>query len=273
MDQEPTFIVAGAMRCGTTSLNAYLREHPQIAMSQPKEVHFFDVHFAKGCDWYRSHFPGAHSAKAIGEATPEYLYAPEAIPRIAATVPEVKILLMLRDPVDRAYSHYWHNRSRGHEQLAFEAALDEEPHRLAKGPEARSTFSYVDKGRYREQIERVFDHFPAEQVLIQTFEELVESPELVFGRTCRFLGVADDFRPPSLGRSINAYVEFRSTRIRHVARHLPPPLRRLVGKLNEKPAAAYPPMRPETRLRLDAAFGAANDGLTDLIGRDSPAWE
>ncbi|MEX2132610.1 MAG: sulfotransferase domain-containing protein, partial [Acidimicrobiia bacterium] len=123
MPQLPTFLIAGAMRCGTTSLNAYLREHDEITVGQPKEVHFFDQNYERGIDWYLQHFPGSDTAKAIGEATPAYLYFPEVAERIATTLPDVKILLLLRDPVDRAHSHYWHNRSVGREKLEFAEAI------------------------------------------------------------------------------------------------------------------------------------------------------
>ena len=121
------------MRSGTSSLNSYLRDHPEVAVSRPKEVHYFDVNFDLGPEWYLAHFEGSEHATAVGEATPDYLYDLEAPGRIAAVVPGVRILLLLRDPAERAYSHYWHNVAVGKESLGFEEALAAEPERIAGG--------------------------------------------------------------------------------------------------------------------------------------------
>jgi hypothetical protein len=260
------------MRCGTTSLNGYLREHPEVAVSQPKEVHFFDLHFDEGLDWYAGHFPDAEGASAIGEATPDYLYHPDAVARIGATLSDVKLIVMLRNPIDRAYSHYWHNRSRGRETLEFEEAITAEPMRLTTGPEPRRIFSYLDKGRYVPQLERLYASVASDRVFVRTFEELERTPETVYADVCRFVGIDPGFRPENLGRAINAYVEFRSSRLRDVAKRLPGPLQKVIGKLNQKESSPYPPMRRDTRERLAADFAAANTGLADLVGIAIPEW-
>ncbi len=260
------------MRCGTTSLNGYLREHPDVVVSTPKEVHFFDIHFDRGVDWYREHFTGTGNAAAVGEATPDYLYHDEAVARIAATLPDVKLIVMLRNPVDRAYSHYWHNRSRAKEPLGFADALSAEATRIRAGGASRATFSYADRGRYRAQIERLHRHVPAERILYQTFEDLERDPGAVFRAACRFLDIDESFVPANLGEPINAYVEFRSSRLRETAKRLPSPLRAAVGRLNRRPAASYPPMDPGVRSRLAEDLGPANTGLDELIGVRLPAW-
>lgn len=268
----PTFIIAGAMRCGTTSLNGYLREHPDVVTSQPKEVHFFDLHFDEGLDWYRSHFPDTAGTTAVGEATPDYLYHPLAVARIAAEMPDVKLIVLLRNPIDRAHSHYWHNRSRGRENLDFDAALEAEPVRIAIGGEQRRIFSYADKGRYVAQLERVYASVAPERVLVRTFDELEQAPDALYADTCRFLGIDDTFRPDNLGSAINAYVEFRSPRLRNIAKLLPTPLRKAVGRFNEKEPAPYGSMKPATRERLAADFAEANAGLDALTGMRIPDW-
>jgi hypothetical protein len=273
MAQLPTFIIAGAMRSGTTSLNGYLREHPQIAVSNPKEVHYFDLNYEKGLDWYCGHFIEAGDADAVGEATPDYLYHPEAIGRIASDLPGVKLLIMLRNPIDRAYSHYWHNRSRGKEPLSFDDAVAAEAERIAQDAESRRVYSYVTRGRYREQLERVLTHFPTDAVRTETFDAMQAEPAAVFAATCRFLGVDDTVRPENLGRPINAYMEFRSPRLRELAKRLPGPLQAAVAKLNTKQASPYPPMAAATRKRLAEELGAANAGLDELVGRPVPAWD
>ena len=260
------------MRCGTTSLNGYLREHPDVAVSTPKEVHFFDVNFDEGLDWYRERFPGSEGAQAVGEATPDYIYHPDAVRRIAGTLPDVKLIVLLRNPVDRAYSHYWHNRSRGKEPLEFEAALQAEAGRIATDEKSRAVYSYADRGRYRDQLDRTFSHVPPGRVLVMTFEELERDPATVFAATCRFLGIDDGFVPGNLGQAINAYVEFRSVRLRQIGKRLPGPLQTVVGKLNQRTTSAYPAMRPTTRQQLATELGTANEGLGTLIGQELPVW-
>ncbi len=272
MNSLPTFVIAGAMRSGTTSLNGYLREHPDIVMSQPKEVHFFDVHYDKGLDWYSGHFDGAEAATAVGEATPDYLFDPQAPGRIAATLPGAKILVMLRDPVDRAYSHYWHNVARDKERLTFAEAVAAEPSRLAAGPESRAIYSYAERGRYLPQLRRLLDAFPDDRVLIQSFDELEDRPQAIYARTLAFLGVDTGFVPESLGRPINSYVRFRSTRVRTAAKRLPPQLRSVVGRLNQVRTEPYPEMPTEVRRRLADDFGAFNEGIADLLTGAIPTW-
>jgi hypothetical protein len=268
----PTFIIAGAMRSGTTSLNAYLREHPEVAVSTPKEVHFFDQNFDKGLDWYGEHFSHVAGERAIGEATPDYVYHPEAMGRIAATLPEVRILITLRNPIDRAYSHYWHNRSRDVEQLSFADAIAAEPERIAGDPETRRRFSYVDRGRYTEQIERLFAHIAPDRVQVATFDDLNQHPSDIFAKTCGFLGIDAAFTPPNLGEPVNAYAAFRSPKIRELSKPLPRRLRNLIGRLNQEPKTTYPEMSQAIREHLAAEFEKANAGLSVLTGVTIPEW-
>lgn len=259
------------MRCGTTSLNGYLRAHPDIEVSRPKEVHFFDIHFDNGLDWYMTHFADTGGAKAVGEATPSYLYQPPAIERLAETLPDAKLVVMLRNPVDRAYSHYWHNRSRGREQLGFADAIEAEPDRIAAGGLDRHVFSYVDRGRYKPQLDHLFSFVRSDSVLIQTFEDLQMNPAGVYRVTLEFLGVDSSFQPPNLGARINAYVEFRSTALRDFAKRLPRSLEAAVGRLNQKPADGYPAMDPGVRHHLEATFQKANLGLVNYLTNE-PEW-
>jgi hypothetical protein len=271
MPQLPTFLIAGAMRCGTTSLNAYLREHPEISVGQPKEVHFFDLNFEQGTDWYLQHFPGSDASKAVGEATPSYLYFPEVAERIATTLPEVKILLLLRDPVDRAHSHYWHNRSVGREELDFAEAIAAEPERLERSREDRARYSYLDRGRYGRQLENLLRSIPSERVLVQTFDEITSDPTTVYERTCRFLGVSDDYKPEILGQVTNAFVEYRSPRLRDMTKGLPRRLRNAVALLNRKQSGPYEPMQPETAAFIRSETADDNRAIASLVGL-TPPW-
>ena len=124
----PTFIICGTQRGGTTTLYHYLKEHPQICMSEKKEVHYFDLNYHKSLQWYESHFKDCQNkkVKTIGEASPFYMYLREVPERIDETLPDVKLIFILRNPVDRAYSHYWHEVKLGVEYLPFEEAIKRE---------------------------------------------------------------------------------------------------------------------------------------------------
>jgi hypothetical protein len=204
----PHFLIIGAQRAGTSSLYAYLSEHPDIHPAFVKEVHFFDLEFGRGLPWYRSMFPLESRLRArgaiTGEASPYYLFHPLAAERAAAVVPHAKLVVLLRDPVERAWSHYRHEVKGGRETLSFEDALAAEPERLARAePLVRSgapeqlyrghrTHSYVARGRYTEQLEVWLQYFPREQFLALRSEDLFERPGDVWPRLLAFLNVGDD---------------------------------------------------------------------------------
>src|SRR6476646_8031988 len=123
----PTMLVAGVQKCGTGTIRTALGLHPQIMMTRIKELHFFDRRFDRGVDWYEDQFDPGPQHKHFGEATPDYIYDPAARQRMAETLPEAKFIVMLRDPVERAYSQYWLIKRKGWEDKTFEEALDLEP--------------------------------------------------------------------------------------------------------------------------------------------------
>ncbi len=254
------------MRSGTSSLNSYLRDHPEVVVSRPKEVHYFDVNFDLGEEWYLSHFEGSERARAVGEATPDYVYDLEAAGRIAAVIPEARILLLLRDPAERAYSHYWHNVAVGKETLGFEEALASEPERIAASGEDRAAYSYVDRGRYGPQLERLLDAIPPEQVLAQTFDELTTDPVSVFRRTCTFIGVDPDHEPPSLGEQVNAFTRYRSPAGRNAAKVLPKRLRDAVARVNRVESSEYEPLTTATREGVQDLIGDSNRDIPAMVG-------
>jgi hypothetical protein len=190
---HPTFLVIGAMKAGTTSLYHYLRDHPQVFMPKIKELDFFAVEeaWSRGPEWYRRQFAGASpEALAIGEAStaytkfPHYPFVPE---RIARAVPEAKLIYVVRDPIQRIYSHYRHRVAVGAERAPIERAVLEEP-------------IYVDYSRYALQLEQYLPHFPREQLLVVTSEALRKDRHATVRSVYGFLGVDAGFVPPSLGR-------------------------------------------------------------------------
>ena len=269
----PNFIIIGAMRSGTTSLARYLGAHPQVFMVAQKEIHFYDVNFERGLSWYTGQFARAGGKRAVGEATAAYMYNEEAIARMAQTVPQARLIVVLRNPVDRAYSHYWLNRARGREPLEFSEAIRTEPQRLTW--DAHQPFNrrrlYLEGSRYLIYLQRVCRYFPRDALLTVVLEELRDAPGATFGAVCRFLGVDASFVPPNLGRPINRFVMFRSLRLRNFARQLPRPLRRVVDRFNVR-QATYPPMDPGVRQLLQERFAGENEALARWLGRDLSIW-
>jgi hypothetical protein len=268
----PTFLVIGAQKSATTSLIHYLGAHPEV-FALPDEVHFFDRNFDRGVGWYRGMFAGAAGARAVGESTPEYMYFDDVPERMARVLPAARLVAILRDPVERAYSHYWHNRTRGHEPLRFQQALEAEAHRLAGADrEARSRYSYLDRGRYLVQLRRVCDHFPRQALHVLLVDDLRSDRTAAVQRVYRFLGVADRFVPPEIGRERNRFVRYRSQRLRRPIRRLPGPLRRVAARLNVR-YEEYPALPSDARVELRKRFAEDNAALASWLGRDLSAWD
>jgi hypothetical protein len=199
----PDFLIIGTMKGGTTSLFQYLAKHPAIRPPLRKEIKYFDLHYRQGPGWYRAHFPTRFKMDGgiTGEATPYYMFHPFAPKRIAADLPHVRLIAILRNPVDRAYSHYNHMMRVGRESLSFEEALDREEERLAgelekiKADPAYSTFkhlhySYQARGRYAEQLQNWLALFPKSQMVFLSSEELYTSPATLYGKAIEFLGLS-----------------------------------------------------------------------------------
>ena len=207
----PSFIIIGAQRCGTTSLFKYLSEHPFIKTPLYKEIHFFDNYngaYNLGFKWYRGHFPTNNSgilqkdndrARVLtGEATPYYMFHPLCPNRIKGALPDVKIIAILRNPVDRAYSHYQHSVRLGYESLSFEQATEKEPFRLEGEKEKmiadlnyysfeHNLHSYLSRGIYIEQLKMWEELFPKEQMLVLRTEDLFYDLTTVYNRVLTFL--------------------------------------------------------------------------------------
>jgi len=201
MGKFPNFIIIGAQKCGTTNLYKNLIKHPYIAPALVKEVHFFDINFQKGLNWYYSHFISKHACghKLItGEASPYYIFHPHVPKRISKIIPKVKLIVLLRNPVDRAYSHYYHEVRIGVEHLSFEEAIQKESERL-KGEVKKILsdenyfsfnyihYSYLARGVYIKQLQTWFQFFPREQFLIIKTENFFRNPSSVYKQILEFL--------------------------------------------------------------------------------------
>jgi hypothetical protein len=218
----PDFLLIGAQKSGTTSLYAYLTAHPDVRPARHKEVHYFDLGSRAwaelGEGWYRSMFPlraqlaverrRASRPVLTGEASPYYLFHPVAPQRAAALVPRARLLVIVRDPVERAWSHYRHEVAAGRETLDFADALDAEPERLAGADDdirngidstaARNhrLCSYVGRGRYAEQLRAWLAYYPREQLHVMVAEDMFAAPEAAWRSAVAFLGLAPAAPPP-----------------------------------------------------------------------------
>jgi Sulfotransferase domain len=243
----PDFLVLGAQKAGTTALYEYLRRHPQISGPSWKEVSFFDRHWARGESWYRGNFPNVARTrgKHVGEASPSYVFHPLAPQRVQEVVPEARLIVLVRNPVDRALSQYNHEVALGREPLPFEEALDAEEERL-RGEQERMaadpryfsrewwSHTYKARGRYAEQFERWLAVFPREQLLVLPSDDLGSEPARAHAQVLEFLGAS----PQRLDSYPRVYER------------------------------EYEPMKPETRERLAAEFEEPNRRLYELLGRD-----
>ncbi len=265
----PTFLLVGTMKSGTTSLIRYLGGHPDV-FTLDREVSFFDQHWDRGVAWYRDQFAGAGAATAVGESTPGYLYDPVCAPRMVEVVPEARLVAIIRDPVDRAYSHYWHNRTRGHEPLGFLEALDAEPDRGERSSERLlGRYAYADRSRYAAQLERMAEWYPRQATEVVIFEDLRADPGAVLAGLFRFLGVDEAVVPAGIDKRENSFVVYRSMRLRGPIRRLPGPLQRAAGRLNVR-YSSYPPLSPDEHAAVAARFEDDNRALSRWLGRELP---
>jgi hypothetical protein len=251
----PQFVIIGAQKCGTSSLYRYLNEHPAVAPAAGKEVHYFDLHFRRGPRWYRAHFPTVLYSEFFrvrtgqrlmtGEASPYYMFHPRVPERIKTLLPAVKLIALLRDPVERALSAFHHQVRRGSEPLPFIEAIEQEPHRLAGEVEkltrddtyrshAHRHHSYLARGIYADQLEAWMRVFPREQILVIRSEDFFERPAGIVAGVLSFLGL-----PPFHAQKFQRFN---------------------VGD--------YPQMDSAVRTRLTRYFAPHNDRLYRLLGRD-----
>lgn len=197
--RRPHFLGIGTQKGGTTSLYRLLRQHPQLYLPEPKELHYFSLHYGQGPDWYARHFQAAKPWQRRGEITPYYLFHPEVPQRIHRLRQNIRLLVLLRDPVARTLSQYFHARRYGFESLDLEAALNAEPERLAgceavlQKPDglhqAHQRHSYLARSRYEQQISRYWTLFSPRQMLILRSEDLFTTPDETCQRIRHFLGI------------------------------------------------------------------------------------
>ena len=219
----PSFLICGGQRCGTTSLYRALSQHPVVMKAVlHKGVHYFDTSYDRGMSWYKAHFPLHRNAEKIAErygfaaqpfeSSPYYMYHPQAVARIARDLPQAKLIVLVRDPVERAYSQHHHEVARGFEsERDFGAALALEPARLHRQEErlsedpayysfAHQHHAYRARGEYARYLSVMAQHIGREQIHVVESERFFADPEPVYDEVCEFLGLPTYLERPAFER-------------------------------------------------------------------------
>ena len=209
LQRLPDFLGIGVQKGGTTTLQRLLEQHPQVYLPPCKELHYFSLHYGEGEAWYRQQFEAAAPHQRCGEITPYYVFHPEAPARIHALLPQVKLILLLRDPVERVLSQVAHSMRLELEPLELEAALAAEAERLQGAEQvlapadgrhrSHQEHSYLARSRYERQLQCWLRVFPREQLFIRRSEDLFAQPELLWAELLAFLGL-DWMDLPQQGR-------------------------------------------------------------------------
>lgn len=303
MNKMPNFFIVGTARSGTTSLDQYLRQHPEIYMAQEKETHYFaadqfpssfkgpgddslNKRIIRDQAQYSQLFTDTTEKKAIGEASVFYLSTPGTAERIAQAVPDAKIIISLREPVARTYSSYMFLVRDGRETSGFEEGLSLEEERKEKGFEP--IWWYKELSLYYNQVKRYIDVFSANRVKVTLYDELLADPKSVLRNIFTFLGVKEDI-------AINTSVRYngsgipKSQKLYTLANNLisnPSPLSKRIKSLVPKkilsPLGAKTlemilktnsnPIDPKTRTRLVEYFAEDVGKLEDLLDVDLSRW-
>ncbi|HEX6995191.1 MAG TPA: sulfotransferase [Gammaproteobacteria bacterium] len=271
----PNFLVIGAPRCGTTWIDENLRRHPEIYMPPKKELHFFDRHYERGIEHYEASFAGWNGEKAVGEATPDYVHGlytshgQDVAGLIAKHLPDAKLIVSLRNPVERAYSHFLNVKAKHEHNL--DLTFEEKLRKVRGGAEI------IREGFYAEHLSRYYALFPRENILVLLYDDLVADPKAFLERIYRFLGVDPGFESPAMDARINMAAGkkllARSKSLWYLSRALTRldahRLAERVCKLNARPE---PRMSDETRRMLVDVYREPNEKLERLLGRDLSHW-
>ncbi|MCB0125417.1 MAG: sulfotransferase [Caldilineaceae bacterium] len=262
----PNFLGIGAPRAGTTWIARNLAQHPDVFIPHKKELHFFDANFEKGLPYYEAEFQGWHNEKAVGEITPKYLHHEDVANRIKATLPHAKLIVSLRNPIDRAYSSYWKSR----------ASFPDE--KLTTFAERRKVLpDLIEAGLYHKHLERYFQNFPREQITVLLFDDIEARPDSVLRDLFAFLEVDPTFVPSTLHNKINAGAAQgqmgRSKILEMLARtfgrlHMA----KMSATLEAANSSELPPMSPEIRAELTEIYRQPNAILQEMLDRDLSVW-
>ena len=210
-DGLPDFLVLGTQKGGTTTLQLLLNQHPGVFLPPGKEVHYFSKHWEQSPAWYASHYNGAAPGQRRGDITPFYLFHPQAPQRIQSLLPDAQLIVLLRDPVERALSQYFHSVRLGFEPLPIGEGLAAEQERLRTDALLHlQEHSYVSRSRYLEQLDRYRELFPDQQLLVLKSEALFADPATTWERIESFLGLPATPCPSTLPKANSGQGEARA---------------------------------------------------------------
>jgi hypothetical protein len=244
---EPTFLVCGGQRCGTTAVWHLLNDHPDVFLAQPvspEPKFFLSDENGTIADYEQQYFSDTQRASAVGEKSTSYFEMPGTAERIAAAYPDIRLVFILRHPAERAVSNFLFSVAGGFETRTFDEAMKgaNDPAFERKRVQLVSPFDYIKRGRYAERLKPFHQYFSANHLLYLFFDDLVAAPESLCRSLYNFLGVDADFHPPSLGTVANS-------------------------------GAAWPKlMSQQTLTELIKAFADSNESLSRLTGRDLECW-
>lgn len=279
----PTFLIGGAAKAGTTSLYYYLSEHPDIFMCPVKEPDYFNKHYRRGLDWYASLFDGWEGEVAIGEASPGTMSSRAALDRVHETLPDVRLVFLLRDPVDRLFSHFSYDQARG--VIPHHVVFGE----LIRKDDDAYAQRLVRKGQYADQIERYADRFGRDRIHVELFEDLKTDRDRCVASVCAFVGVDPDRLPevategrhnvtaypqnPGVYRAVRAVWDPVRRRLGKASLHRLKPVRDAVrGHLFTEDRSARPELADTDRDYLAQVYEDSNARLETILGRDLSQW-
>lgn len=263
MASRPDFVIAGVQKCGTTSLFRAMRRHPAFKTPRAKELHYFDRFYDRGPTWYAEQFPELKNGQITGEATPAYSYSPTARERMIADLPDVPVIMILRDPVSRAYSHYWHSRRNVETLPTFEDAIAAEPERMqTAGWRNRARWSYLDRGYYLRDLRPLADAY-GDRLMVSTLEDLTADPQAEIARAMRHVGL-----DPAEAKSLEMPQSNRFTTVsRKEAQQ-----RRKAGMPVHSEQDKRPSLSPQTREELMDLFAEPDAELLAWLGWERLPW-
>jgi hypothetical protein len=287
----PNFICPGAQKSATTTLYNLLHQHPDVYLPDVKELHFFDNEekYLKGISWYeKEFFSEVKGEKVIGDITPIYMYLDYIPQRIYNALGEnIKFIFMLRNPIDRAYSHYWMSNRRGYEKESFEKAIELEKDRVRIGNFEKINFSYIERGFYSKQIKNFLYYFPKKNMKFILFEDLIWDTSDIMKQILSFLEVDSNIsinyniksNPAKMPKSImlRDFIQKPSTLVKETTKLLIPN-----KKLRSKAIQAIeninyrkfkkPDLKLETRYKLLKIYEEDIKKLENVINKDLSLW-
>jgi len=265
--KDLSFLMVGCSRCGTTWVYKALCEHPEVYLPPTKQTYFFNSHYDKGIDWYLKHFTDiSRKHKAIGEIA-TYYSQPDLIPLVAEHFPHAKLMMSVRNPVDRAYSYY-QSRASQFNWTSIKEAIEEQPNDI------------IERGKYIEQIEVLLQHFPEEQFKLLFFDDLKSNPEIFLHSILEYLEVDPDFKSSQIGQMVQVTLD---PRLRRTMKKIG--LQPLMNYISDRPIGdkiraflkksniqRYKPISDKDKKILVDIYRPYNDRLEELTGRDLSHW-